>query len=170
MSPRMKKLLRFGVVGGVVGFVALQFAPVGRWVPLKDIGTNPPGRFALGAPPDVTAILERACMDCHSNETKWPLYARLAPGSWLMARDVHTGRNHMNFSEWGDHDEDERQDDLETCWEQVESGEMPPWFYVYPLHLKAKLSDGDKATLKAYFLKNTKPGGAKKKDKDAAKE
>ena len=77
-----------------------------------------------------------------------------------MARDIHNGRSHMNFSEWGDHDEDERQTDHENCWEQVESGEMPKWFYIYPLHLGARLSPADKALLKSHFLKHMGAGAA----------
>jgi len=69
-----------------------------------------------------------------------------------MARDIHKGRTHLNFSEWSSVDQEERQDDLQTCWEQVESGEMPPWFYIFPA---AKLSEGDKARLKSYFLRNS---------------
>jgi len=150
LSPRLKKLLRIAVVAGVVIFIALQLVPV------KGIGSSPPERYALGAPPEVETIMRRACLDCHSNETRWPLYSRIAPGSWLMSRDVLKGRSHMNFSEWGDVDDEERQLDLENCWDKVEAGEMPPWFYIYPMHLGARLSDADKATLKAWFLKNKK--------------
>lgn len=52
-------------------------------------------------PADIDTILRRACYDCHSNETRWPLYARIAPGSWLVARDVRQARSDLNFSEWG---------------------------------------------------------------------
>jgi heme-binding protein len=167
MSPRTKKVLRFGALGAVVVGVGIQFVPV------KEIGNNPPHRFKMDAPPEVEAILRRACFDCHSNETHWPIYSRVAPGSWLMARDIHNGRNHLNFSEWADVDEDERQDDLENGWEQVESGAMPKWFYIFPFHPNAKLSDADKAQLKAFFLKNAKPkdggkkAGAKAEEKKA---
>jgi hypothetical protein len=75
-----------------------------------------------------------------------------------MARDIHRGRTHLNFSDWGSVDEDERQDDLESCWEQVENNGMPKWFYILPFHPDAKLSDTDKTLLKAFFLKNAKPG------------
>src|SRR5262245_60638325 len=143
------------MIAGVVGGGLLQVFPAKLiGVHTEDIGTNPPERFTLDAPPEVDAILRRACYDCHTNETKWPLYARIAPGSWLMARDVHNGRNHMNFSEWADHDEDERKTDFENAWEQVESGAMPKWFYVWPMHLSARLSADDKALLKGYFLKH----------------
>jgi hypothetical protein len=174
MSPRLKKLVKLAVVAGVVGFVALQVFPakvIG--IPTQDIGTNPPARFKIDAPPEVLAIMERACFDCHTNETKWPLYARLAPSSWLMARDVHKGRNHLNFSEWGDTDEDERQTDKENAWEQIDEGHMPPWFYTYPLHLSSKLSAADKATLKSWLMKDAvKKDDAKKHEKkdDAKKE
>ena len=166
MSPRMKKWLKLLVVAGVVGFVVFQIFPakvIG--IPTQDIGVNPPERFAFDGGPEVEAIMRKACFDCHSNETRWPIYTRIAPGSWLMARDIHNGRNHMNFSKWADSDEDERQDDLENCAEQVESGAMPPWFYIVPLHPDAKLSDADKATLKAFFLKNKKEKTDKKDEK-----
>ena len=166
MTPKTKKRLGILLIAGVVGFGVLQVFPAKiLGVHTEDIGTNPPARYKLDAPPEVEAILRRSCFDCHSNETKWPLYARIAPGSWLMARDVHNGRNHINFSEWADHDEDERKTDLENCWEQVEAGEMPKWFYVYPFHMSAKLSPADKALLKSYFLKD---GAAKDAPKDAA--
>jgi Haem-binding domain len=158
MARRLTRVLKWCVIAGVVGFALLQIAPVKRLgIPTQDIGTNPPERFKFDGPPEVEAVMRRACFDCHTNETRWPLYARIAPGSWLLARDVHHGRSHLNFSKWGDADEDERQTDRENAWEQVESGAMPPWFYVLPMHPDAKLSEADKATLKSYFLaKSTK--------------
>jgi len=156
MSPTLAKILKRGTLVAALGFGLLQVVPAKRLfgIPTQDIGTNPPERFVFDGPPEVEHIMRRACFDCHTNETRWPLYARIAPGSWLMARDVHNGRNHLNLSKWGDADEEERQTDRENAWEQVESGAMPPWFYVFPMHHDAKLSDADKATLKAYFLKN----------------
>ena len=145
-----RALLRSGTLVLAAVGVCIQFVPV------PDVNTNPPHRFQIDAPPEVSAVLRRACYDCHSNETRWPLYSRIAPGSWLMARDVHRGRNHLNFSEWGSVDEDERQDDLESCWDQVESGQMPPRVYL-PLHPAARLSESDKATLKTYFLRKANP-------------
>jgi hypothetical protein len=159
MPARLKKVFKWGVIAGLVGFGLLQIAPVKLFgIPTQDIGTNPPERFAFDGPPEVEAVMRRACFDCHTNETRWPLYARIAPGSWLLARDVHKGRNHVNFSKWGDADDDERQTDRENAWEQIESGAMPPWFYVLPMHPDAKLSPADKELLKSYLLaKSTKP-------------
>jgi hypothetical protein len=165
MPRPVTKWLKRGFVVALLGFGLLQIAPV-KWagIPTQDIGTNPPERFKFDGPPEVEAVMRRACFDCHTNETRWPLYARIAPGSWLLARDVHKGRSHWNISKWDDADEDERQTDRENAWDQVVSGEMPPWFYVLPMHPDAKLSEADKALLKGYFLaKSTKP------DKESAK-
>jgi len=145
LKRKLKKIAKIAVlIGGLVG-VAIQFVPV------KGIGANPPDRFKPDAPPEVEAILRESCFDCHSNETRWPFYARLAPGSWLMARDVNKGRSRMNMSEWGEADESERALDRENSWDMIESGEMPPWFYL-PLHPGARLSDQEKTLLKAWML------------------
>ena len=148
MSTRIKRAVRLSVVVGIVVFVGMQL------VPIKGIGSNPTERFQMAAPPEVEAIMRRACFDCHTNETRWPFWARIAPGSWLMARDVTKGRKHLNFSEWASTDDEERTLDLQNCWDQIDSGAMPPWFYVYPLHLHARLSPADKDTLKAWLLKD----------------
>ena len=155
-GPDVQGRSRVKRVAKLVGLCAVVVGAGIQFIPVKEIGTNPHERFALDAPPEVAAILRNACFDCHTNETRWPVYSRIAPGSWLMARDIHKGRTHLNFSEWGSVDEEERGDDLETCWERVESGEMPPWFYVFPMHPAARLSESDKAQLKSYFLRNAK--------------
>src|SRR5512137_3175038 len=85
---KTKVLLALGVV-----LAALQLVPVTR--------TNPPVTAAVPAPPEVAAILRRACFDCHSHETVWPLQAYLAPFSWLVAHDVKEGREELDFSAWG---------------------------------------------------------------------
>ena len=156
--PRLVKFLK--IAGGAVLVVGIAI----QFVPVQGVGTNPPARFALGAPADVEGILRKACFDCHSNETKWPFYARIAPGSWLMARDVKKGRSRMNFSEWGDSEESERQLDKENSWDQIESGEMPKWFYTaMPNHWDARLNADEKAKLKAWLLKDKKEKPAEKK-------
>ena len=162
MSPKLKKVVRWSVPVGLVVAVGLQLVPV------KGIGTNPPEHYPLPVPPEVEAIMRHACLDCHSNETSWPIYSRIAPGSWLMARDINNGRKHLNFSEWADTDEEERTLDFQNCWSQIESGEMPPWFYIFPFHPKAKLSAAQKATLKAFFMKDKdKPKAPPAEEHDA---
>jgi hypothetical protein len=65
-------------------------------------------------------LAERACFDCHSNQTRWPWYSYVAPASWLVAYDVTEGREHLNFSEWKF-----AGDDGEEAAEEVLEGEPP---------------------------------------------
>ena len=67
------------------------------------------------------ALAQRACFDCHSNETKWPWYSTIAPVSWLVQRDVEEGRRGLNFSEWG-----RPHKEANEAASSVEKGEMPP--------------------------------------------
>lgn len=52
-------------------------------------------------PADIDAILQKGCVNCHTNQTQWPWYARFAPISWLANQDVARGREVFNMSEWG---------------------------------------------------------------------
>src|ERR1700757_4452183 len=50
--------------------------------------------------PALVRVLEKSCQNCHSERTQWPWYSYVAPLSWLIERDVHNGRSHMNLSDW----------------------------------------------------------------------
>lgn len=93
-------------------------------------------------PPAVRSVLSRACFDCHSHETRWPLYARLAPAAWLVVSDVEEGRRHLNFSTWGGYHRFERADLLDKSCELVSSGTMPLRAYRW-LHPEARLTPAD---------------------------
>jgi len=123
----------------LVAVLALaQLVPVNR--------ANPPGGADVAAPPEVHAILKRACYDCHSNETVWPWYSYVAPVSWLIARDVREGRGEVNFSIFTQYPDRRRQRKWKEIPEQIEKREMPPWYYT-AVHPEARLSEADRATL-----------------------
>ena len=92
--------------------------------------------------PQTRALAARACFDCHSNLTKWRWYASVAPASWLVQRDVDSGRAALNFSEWN-LPQDVGTGDLV---EAIRGGSMPPWFYTL-LHPNASLNAADKNAL-----------------------
>ena len=50
--------------------------------------------------PRTRELAKRACFDCHSNETRWPWYADVAPFSWVVQNDVYNAREVLNFSAW----------------------------------------------------------------------
>jgi hypothetical protein len=114
----MRRILKWAGVTLAAIFVLIQFVPVDR--------TNPPVEGEVPAPPEVREVLQRACYDCHSNETNWPWYSRVAPVSWLVARDVHEGREHLNFSTWNRLSTRDQVEAMRESWEEVEEGEMPP--------------------------------------------
>lgn len=94
--------------------------------------------------PDTRNLAKRACFDCHSNETVWPWYARVAPFSWLVYRDVEEGRRELNFSEWqGGSRKGEKPAEIR---EQIDKGEMPPALYRM-IHAEARLSEAEKRQL-----------------------
>ena len=95
------------------------------------------------------SVLRRACYDCHSNETVWPWYSRVAPASWLVARDVNEGREALNYSTWTSYPAEERDEERAETWEEVEEGEMPLGVYLL-MHREAKLSDADRTILRSW--------------------
>ena len=116
----------------------IQFVPVVR--------TNPPVTSDVTAPADVKAILRRACYDCHSNQTRWPWYSRLAPVSWWLSDHVADGRKNLNFSQWPVIDLEAQEDALQDIAKQIEKGEMPLRSYLLA-HRDARLNAQARATL-----------------------
>ena len=111
--------------------------------------TNPPVVNDLSAtnapPPQITALLRAACYDCHSHETKWPLYSRIAPASWLVVSDVNEGRKHLDFSAWPA-DPAAIAKKLDRINEVLDYRKMPPKKYTL-LHPEARLTDAQRKQL-----------------------
>ena len=125
-------------------FLAIQLVPVQRTNPPFDPATSL--ERSLPLPAQVKAILDRSCRDCHTNETRWPGYAYVAPASWLLVRDVEEGRENLNFSEWGLLDADSQRDSLIEICRKVTRGQMPLKPYTW-INRGARLAPGDVKTL-----------------------
>jgi cytochrome c len=107
-----------------------------------------PGTLLQGAnmPAEAKAVLVTKCADCHSSETRWPVYARIAPGSWLIERDIVEARKKMDLSRWEQMPADKQAVLTAKIVEEVKSGEMPPLQYL-AMHWDAKPSKADVQTL-----------------------
>lgn len=118
-------------IGIIVFAIGIQFVPYGKTY------TNPP---IISEPTwDSTRTKElfnNACANCHSNETKYPWYSKIAPVSWLIQMDVDEGREHFNVSAWGS----QKKNKGDEAAKELRSGDMPPWFYL-PTHPEAKLTN-----------------------------
>ncbi len=145
MSARRVVLTRreVALLAGVVAalFGVIQLLPVGA------PRSNPP---VVAEPqwdsPRTRELFFRACADCHSNQSRWPWYSKVAPASWLVAHDVAEAREHLNVSEWH-----RPQRDADEAAEMVRKGEMPFWIY-RPMHAEARLDDATKRELIAGLI------------------
>jgi len=111
---------------------------------------NPPVSADIAPPPEIAKLLWRACYDCHSNETRWPWYAEVAPVSWLVAHDVAEGRKELNLSTWDAYETKKRRRKLKESAAEIAEGEMPPWYYKL-VHGEARLTEAELATLRQWF-------------------
>ena len=128
------------VLAAGAAVLGLQFLPAPpRTNPRRPAEHSINSRVALS--PQAGRVLERACADCHSNETRWPWYSAFAPFSWIVGGDVERGRQAMNLSEWTA-DTTSGVGFLVAACEDMKVRRMPPPAYVF-LHPDSRLSRQD---------------------------
>ncbi len=137
MRSKTRTYLAWTVKGVLAILLVIQIIPYGR------SHTNP----AVASEPKWDSsrtrdLAERACFDCHSNQTIWPWYSNVAPISWLVYRDVSEGRQRMNFSDWQNYN----LKDTREISSAITEGEMPPIQYLL-MHKSARLSGVEKTQL-----------------------
>lgn len=159
-SSRAGKFKRWVLLPGLLLLAVIQFIPYGRshGTPLARVEPA----WDRG---ETRTLFMQACGDCHSYETRWPWYSRIAPVSWLVQSDVNGGRKNFNVQEWGRSTRNKGKDAAEA----LQEGEMPPWYYK-PLHAEARLSAADKQRLidglAATFGRDDEKGSGGKPDHD----
>jgi hypothetical protein len=132
---RGRRALKWIGLGALAVFVLIQAVPYGWSHSNPPVTANAPWPSA-----QAESLARAACYDCHSNETDWPVYSYVAPMSWLVRRDVESGRDELNFSEW------DRDSDANDAADAIEDGAMPPRTYTL-LHPDARLTDEEEAEL-----------------------
>ncbi len=140
----MRLNLQTALGGAAAVFIAAQFFQPAVANPPSDPGAS----FAavVKPPAHAAAVLDRACRDCHSNDTAWPWYSRVAPVSWMVARDVRQGRARLNFSEWNLYGPEMSRLRIKAVCGAAAKGDMPPKYYT-PMHPQARLKEPDVAAL-----------------------
>jgi cytochrome c len=97
-------------------------------------------------PTDVRALLMNKCSDCHSTQTRTPLYGHFAPISWLLERDIVEARKAMNLSQWDSYSADQQQTLKSKIVEETKTREMPlPQYRM--IHPSASITVADIQTL-----------------------
>ncbi len=139
-------MLRFEkiILALVLIFVAIQFIQPAH----NRSGQVLPADFlTLYKPPEnVTAILQNACYDCHSNNTVYPWYSKIQPMAWMMGKHISEGKEELNFSDFGSYTSRRQISKLKSIANQVKDEEMPLTSYKW-MHKKANLSKEEKALI-----------------------
>lgn len=135
---KLSKILRFGSIGLGIVLVIIQLVPN----ELPPVEPRPAtDLLASGDVPEaVASMLKTSCYDCHSVESTYPWYSRVAPSSWLVASDVREAREELNLSEWKNLPKRKKIKNLENIKDEVGEGHMPMPIYLV-LHWDAKLTD-----------------------------
>ncbi|MBS0030065.1 heme-binding domain-containing protein [Chitinophaga sp. 2R12] len=132
-------------VAALAMFVGIQFIqPVKNRSSQMDTANDISRLYPI--PAGIQDILQRACYDCHSNTTRYPWYAHIQPAGWWMASHVKTGKEALNFSEYGRYSLKRRRNKLERMKEEILEDRMPLGSYTM-IHTDARLTAEEKALL-----------------------
>ena len=135
-----RKIAIILIVLGIV-FIGMQF--------YKPAIPNTPAVADFNGPPNVKAIFEKSCYDCHSTTTQLKWFDKIQPVYSIVAQDVKEGRGVLNFSQWGKLAPGDQKAKLFEILNQVATRTMPLPDYLQ-LHHGAEISDDDIAVLQNY--------------------
>ena len=128
--------------------IAIQLVPVDKTNQAIDEKENFVSIYKT--PANIQSILKNACYDCHSNETVYPNYAKVAPISWTIKDHVNQGRAHLNFSKWGTYTKEIKENALEKSIQTIQNFTMPLPSYI-GYHPRANLTKQQREQLITYF-------------------
>lgn len=94
--------------------------------------------------PELTEVFQTNCYDCHSNQTQYPWYSKIAPVNFWLDEHVRDGKKHFNVSEWGQYSIKRKDHKLEELIEEVQEQEMPLPSYTW---VHGKLSQENRQAL-----------------------
>ena len=103
----------------------------------------------VAMPADVKASLQKACYDCHSNNTVYPWYAEVQPVGWYLTNHVRDGKRHLNFDEFMNLKPKQQDHKMKELVESQEEGWMPIDSYTW-IHKNAILTQDEKKAIINY--------------------
>ena len=144
----MKRLRTVMVCCAVASLASLLLArihPFGDAGLFDAKGAEDPIMGNSNVPPAVQTILIAKCADCHSAQTRAPIYGHFAPVSWLMERDINEGRRVLNLSQWNTYGPDRQQIEAAKIVELTRERDMPLLQYRI-IHRSARITEADMNT------------------------
>ena len=140
----MKRAVKWAGIGLAAVLVVIQF-----FQPEKNMSPVDPAKDLLmvASPPGhVAELIKGSCYDCHSNQTVYPWYSKIAPVSWYLRKHIKEGKEDLNASEYGSMEKADKIKLLVDFCEVVESGKMPMVSFTL-IHKAARLSQEDKEAI-----------------------
>ena len=116
----------------------IQLIPVNK--------SNPPVSAEIITSTEIKSILEKSCYDCHSNQTRWPWYSKIAPVSWGISYHVKEGRSYVNFSYWQTLTFEQKNNLKQEIFKEISNNKMPIKSYTL-IHRNAGLTNEEKQQL-----------------------
>ena len=140
----MKKIL----LTLLVVLVAIQFFQIDKTNPVADEKLD----FLVmnNTSPEIASQIKASCYDCHSNQSVYPAYTYVQPIGWFVKNHIEEGKEHLNFSEFGNYSAKKQAHKLEESYEMIEKGEMPLSSYTI-IHKEAVLDEAQQTALISYF-------------------
>jgi hypothetical protein len=123
-----KWIIGFFVVMQIISLVFLEFPEYKKSDP----------NLEIKAPDEIMSVFKTSCYDCHSTETNYPWYTKIAPISFGISRHVDLAKKWVNFSEWQNYTAKQKDEKLELIYKAVHTA-MPLRNYVM-LHSEADLT------------------------------
>ncbi len=142
------------IIGEILIILALGFGAIQFWQPQKNLAEENSNDFlhSCEVPENIATILKESCYDCHSNNTHYLWYHKIAPVSWMVDRHIQEGKQEVNFSEWRKLDIYDQIKMLDEITREVERKTMPLKSYKL-MHPKARLSDAQLKSLEEWTRK-----------------
>jgi hypothetical protein len=138
------RILKRVLIALLVILVVIQF-----FKPEKNIAAGPfPNDISTvyAVPANVQTILNKACNDCHSNNTKYPWYNNIQPVAWWLHNHIKDGKRGLNFNEFASYRLGRQYRKMDQVIKEVKEDEMPLGSYTI-IHTDAKLTNEEKTAL-----------------------
>ena len=131
----------------LAAFIIIQF-----FHPKKNKAPGPQANYignAFTIPEDVKNIMAKACMDCHSNNTRYPWYAKIQPVHWWLNGHIKDAKKGVNFDEYTNRPLRFQYHKMEEVAEQVKEKKMPLKSYLW-IHKDAVLTQDERDKIIAW--------------------
>jgi len=136
----LKKIVLFTIFP----LIGIQFIPIDKINPKID------ETMSLHTDIQVMKILKKSCYDCHSNETKYSIYADIAPLSFGIESHISDARKALNFSNYKNISDDIKKARLQRAIKTIKNGMMPLSSYLM-FHNEAKMTQEERDILIRWF-------------------